>query len=231
VALLSALKKKQMPKALLFVGKIEIWDVETRKPLAVDTKALDNPMSWFPDGKRLAYVKLVPRNQLAETSPGLDAFGTYGGERWDEVPAVYTLDTESGISTFLHVGWTPIVSSNGKTILVGGWNEKMDFTWRSFRPSNHQSVTVRWPGDHGGAIAMPTENMVLYWGSPTTGLRTKHKPLDNIGHGGPKPVVTLKVADVGSGEFQTVVPDIDPRILVSFGQIEENAKPPVNSRP
>ena len=66
VALLSAVKKKQMPGALLGVGTIEIWDVARRKSLAVDAMALDQPMSWFPDGMRLAYVKLVPSNQSSK---------------------------------------------------------------------------------------------------------------------------------------------------------------------
>ena len=68
-----------MPKAFLNVGKLEIWDVLRKKPLAVDTKALNEPMSWFPDGKRLAYVRLVPRNQLLDPPLGLDEFGKYGG--------------------------------------------------------------------------------------------------------------------------------------------------------
>jgi hypothetical protein len=66
VALLSAVKKKQMPGALLGVGTIEIWDVARRKSLAFDAMALDQPMSWFPDGMRLAYVKLVPSNQSSK---------------------------------------------------------------------------------------------------------------------------------------------------------------------
>jgi hypothetical protein len=174
VALLTALKEKQMRGALLHVGKIEIWDIEKRVPLAVDAKALDNPMSWFPDGKRLAYVKLVPRDQLPQRAPGLEEFGKYGEYKWGEVPTVFVLDIQTGTSTFLHVGWTPIVSLDDKIVLVGGWNDQMDFVWRRVGVVNGQSEPVRWPGDAGGAIAAPTEDIVLYWGLPTTGAPVKY---------------------------------------------------------
>jgi len=221
VALLSAVKGKQMPRAFLHVGKIEIWDVARKTPLAVDPKALNEPMSWFPDGKRLAYVKLVPRNQLPDPPLGLDEFGKYGGELWDEVPAVYVLDIQTGTSTFLHFGWKPIVSWDGKVVLVGGWNNQMEFTWRRVTVSNRQSVPIRCPGDAGGAIAVPAEDVVLYWGLPTKGAQIKYTRNNSLFHGGPRPMLTLKVAVIGSDKFQTVVPEIDPRSLVTFGHLLE----------
>jgi hypothetical protein len=118
VALLTALKAKGMRGALLHVGKIEIWDIEKKAPLAVDTKALNSPMSWFADGKRLAYAMLVPRNLLPPQALGLEQFGKYGDREWGEVRAVFVLDTQTGTSTFLHVGWTPIVSLDDKVYFL-----------------------------------------------------------------------------------------------------------------
>src|SRR5262249_7248166 len=148
---------------------------------------------------------------------GLEAFGKYGGKSWDEVPAVYMLDIQSGTSTFLHVGWTPIVSSDGKMVLVGGWNDQMEFTWRRVTLSNRRSVPVRLPGDAGGAIAAPSEDIVLYWGLPTTGAPIKYTRHNSLFHGGPKLMLTLKVAVFDTNQFQTVAPEINPRSLVSFG--------------
>jgi hypothetical protein len=77
VALLSRLEPKQMPEALLHVGRLEIWNLDSRAGRSTSVRALDQPMSWFPDGKRLAYSKLVPRDELAPKSPGIDPFGQY----------------------------------------------------------------------------------------------------------------------------------------------------------
>lgn len=219
VAFISDVEGKQMPRALLSIGQIEIWDVGTKTPLVVNTKALDEAMSWFPDGERLAYVRLVPRNELPNPALGLDIFGKYAGELWDQVPAVYILHTRSGESTFLHVGWTPVVSLDGKTVLVGGWGDTyVNFTWMRVDMHNRQSKSVQWPGDAGGAIAAPSENIVLYWGSPTTGAPIKYIT-DNSRLYGAKLMLTLKATLIGSAEFQTVVPEIKVRSLVSFGQV------------
>ena len=231
VALLSALKRKQMTQALLRVGTIEIWDVAGKKPLAFDMRALDQPMSWFPDGKRLAYVKLVPRDRLPKPALGLDEFGTFGGHLWDEVPAVHVLDTQSGASTFLHVGWTPIVSSDGKTVLVGGWNVRMEFIWKCFTVSDGRSAPVRLPGDAVGPIAAPSENLVLYWGLPTTGAPIKYTKHNSMFQGGPRPMLTLKVAAVDSNRFQTVAPEISPVSLVSFGRVSHRPLPVASDPP
>jgi hypothetical protein len=174
-------------------------------------------MPWFSDGKRLVYVKLVPRDQLPVPSLGLDVFGKYAGQSWDEVPAVYVLDIPSGTSTFLHVGWAPIVSSEGNVVLVGGWDDQMEFTWRRVTFSDRRSMPVRLPGDAGGAIAALSEDIVLYWGLPTTGCPIKYTKHNSLFHGGLKLMLTLKVALVGTNQFQTVIPEINPRSLVGFG--------------
>jgi hypothetical protein len=178
-------------------------------------------MSWFPDGKRLVSVKLVPRDQLPNPPLGLEAFGKYAGKSWDEVPAVYVLDIQSGTSTFLHVGWTPIVSSDGKMVLVGGWDDQMEFTWRRVTVPDRRSVPVRWPGDAGGAIAAPCEDVVLYWGLPTTGAPIKYTKHNSMFHGGPKLMLTLKLALFDTNRFQTMALEINPRSLVSFGRSPE----------
>jgi hypothetical protein len=172
-------------------------------------------MSWFPEGRRLAHVRLVPRDQLPEPPLGLEEFGKYGGMVWDEVPAVYVLDIESGTSTFLHVGWTPIVSSDGEKVLVGGYNDQMELCWRRLTVASKRSEPIRWPGDYGDAIALP-DDVVVYWGLPTTGAPIKYTQ-GNSALRGPKLMLTLKVATIDSTRFQTVVPAIDPRSLVSFG--------------
>jgi hypothetical protein len=219
VAFLSAIEDRQMPGALLHSGKIEIWDVSQQAPLEIDVTALDLPMSWFPDGKRLAYVMLVPRDKLPESLLGLEDFGNDGANRWEEVPAVYVLDLETKESTFLHVGWTPIVSYDGRAVLIGGWNQNMEFSWRRMDLEQQRSARVSLPGDAGRAVAVPTEQLVLYWGFPTTGAPVKWSD-NNSSLVGPKLMLTIKAGMTDSNQFQTVVSEIDPRSLVSFGRSE-----------
>lgn len=220
-AFLSGLADKQMPRALLHEGNIEIWDIGKKVRNDVTTKAIDQPMSWFPDGKRLAYVKLVPRNELPEPAAGLERFGQYFGESWDAVPAIHILNIETGQTGFVHVGWVPVVSRDGKSILVGGWDNHSKFTWSRLQLENHKTMPVNWPGDAGGAIAVPSDNVVLYLGLPTVGGTLQYTK-NNSPLRGPKLVLTLKVAIMDSSEFQTVVPRIDPRDLVSFGRVLKN---------
>ena len=218
VAFLSALGERQKPRALLHEGKIEIWDIEKGVKHEATAKAINQPMSWFPDGKRLAYAKLVPRDELPKEALGLAEFGEYFGDSWDEVPAIFVLDVESGKSNFMHVGWTPVVAFDGNSVLVGGVDKRLKFSWRRFLVEEQKSVAVNWPGDAGGAIAMPSKDIVIYKGLPTAGAPLEFTKSNSL-VGGPKPMVTLKVAVIDSDQFQSVIPAIDYRDPVSFGRV------------
>jgi hypothetical protein len=186
--------------------------------LDVTARALNQPMSWFPDGKRLAFVKLVGRDELPKHAIGLAEFGGYFGESWNAIPSIYVLNIESGQTSFLHVGWTPVVSGDGKAVLVGGWDNRSKFSWNCYRLDSGESLPVQWPGDAGGAIALPADNIVLYKGLPTAGGPLESTKNNNE-HRGPKFMIALNVALIGSDGFQTVVADFDPRDLVSFGRV------------
>lgn len=163
--------------------------------------AIDAPMSWFPDAKRLAYVKLVRRHELPIPPIGLEYFGQYFGNQWDEVPAVYVFDFESGQSSFVHVGWVPVVSLDGRTILVGGWDANSGFSWNLFDVASRESKPVRWPDDTGNVIGVLADNVVLYRGSTAAES------------------LAVKAAVIDSAEAQTLVPAIDRHDLLSFGRI------------
>jgi hypothetical protein len=203
---------------LLEAGSLEIWDVKKKTGGDVGVTAVEHHsdafvsnLCWFPDGKRLAYVELLPRDKVdlsAKLGEFADAF-----RKWEKVPVVHVLDLETSKKTFLHVGLQPIVSSDGETVLVEGLD-----CWRLVNVRSGESKAAQWPGNVR-PIALVDSKLVLYWGLSTTGTRrqfTEHNsPLS-----GPKPKLTLKVAEINTKKFQTVVPYIDPRRVVSFGVTE-----------
>jgi hypothetical protein len=176
--------------------------------------ALDSPCSWFPDGKRLAYSALIRRDQLAANAPGLETFESYFGYRWDELPAIYILNVDSGESEFFHLGWTPVVSRDGASIVIGGWaNDAMQ--WWKVSVDDMISTQLKPPGIAGDILALPTDEISVYWALPTAGadieLTKNNSPLR-----GPKLMLTIKAADE-QGKFKTLAPFVDPRSPVSFG--------------
>src|SRR5262249_27839153 len=124
VAFLSGLQSVQMPDALLSAGSLEIWDIAQKAGRKADVTAVDESLSWFPAGKRLAYVALVPPGEVAKSASELGDFGACF-KKWDKVPAVHVLDIDTGKKTFLHLGWRPVVASDGKTVLVQDFDNRL----------------------------------------------------------------------------------------------------------
>jgi hypothetical protein len=177
-------------------GPIEVWNIHTKGEHDTHIEALNNGLSWFPDGKRLTYVE-----------PG-------------EPETVYVLDVESGARKPLHKGSFALVSTDGESVLVITEEGNLIVDAKT-----GESRRVDWPGKYqgwsplsrwGGPIALIDNDLILYWALPTTGsspeVTENNSPLV-----GPKPMGTLKLADLSSGRFQTVVHYLDPRRGVSFG--------------
>jgi hypothetical protein len=199
------------PTFPLRIGALEIWDVEKRTGRPLDLFALDRRLSWFPDGRRLAYVELVPlAKAVFPSNSATDAFGD-SFRTWEAVPEVRILDVNTGRRVTIHTGWDPVVAADGKSVLV----RDADNHWRRADVATGWSQPVRWPGDAGGAIALTADGLVVYWGLPTIGTapdftRTFGTAL------GPRAMKTLKVAELSTQRFETLLPSLDPRRDVSF---------------
>jgi len=215
VAFISHVKNRQMPRALLSVGRLEFWNLNGNTGPETKITALDEPMSWFPDGQRLAYAALVPRKALPQDADGLEAFGNYCGEVWEEIPAIYIYDLTSGKSEFFHVGWQPVVSYDGKTVFVGGWGGN-NFSWHRVNVKTGESTHFVLPGGAGPILGTTPDNFVLYVGLPTAGSPIRFTD-NNSPLRGPKQMLTIKVTNEKGKKFQTIVPYLDPRSHASFG--------------
>jgi hypothetical protein len=185
-------------------GPIDVWNIHTKAEHDTHIEALNRGLSWFPDGKRLTYVQL------------------------GEPETVYVLDVESGERKPLHKGGFALVSTDGESVLVNTEEGDIINTEEGniiVDVKTGESRKVDWPGKYprwspsvhwGGPIALIDKDLILYWGLPTTGAAPKVTE-NNSPLVGPKPMGTLKLADLSSEKFQTVVPYVDPRRELSFG--------------
>lgn len=219
VAFLSELVPVQMPSAYLSVGVVEIWDIYTKAGRQTDIRALDDGLAWSPDGNRLAYVKLVDPKATA----GLDLTDNTFGQafrQWQRVPAVFVRDLDAGTDAFLHLGWRPVISWDGRSVLVSD----LQANWQRVDVANGHSENITWPaGFWGSVVAYPAKDLVLAWCLPTEGGDIKYTQ-NNSPLRGPKEMLTLKLVKLNGKEFQTVIRDVDPRTHVSFGQVRKNAE-------
>ena len=67
-----------------------------------------------------------------------------------------------------------------------------------------------------GVLALSADGVALYWALPTEGSPPEYTRVWSS-MVGPRPMKTLKVAELSTGRFETVVSSIDPRRDLTFG--------------
>jgi Tol biopolymer transport system component len=211
---LGLLPNGRSENALLYVGSIEIWSIDRRQSVKRDVNAIDSPLAWFPDGKRLAYVKLAePR----EGAMRRDAIFARQFQNWKKIPSVYVWDVDAGTETFLHVGSAPMVSQDGRFVLISEYDGRawvhvrVDVeTGESTRVAYHESKNA---GE--SVIASTAQDIVL-----TSNLTYKRKRglfrLFEV----PERIVTFGLARLDTEEFRTLL-TVEYAREVSFGQVSE----------
>ena len=217
IAFMSNVGHTTMDGEYLETGTLAVWRAETSRAVEIATSVDDRGVAWFPDGVRLAYVSSVPRQSLGEAE--MDRLtGGAPDCRQDAVarqfvPLVYLVDVRSGVARALHAGMNPVVSTDGAAVLLECASAMLVDT----SGVNPRGVTL--PGDLHRPLALIDGRLVLYWALPTQGTPVLRSPHGSFGAG--TQLVTIKIADLATGRFQTVIPAIDPRWEASFGQSKD----------
>ncbi|MDP6720397.1 MAG: hypothetical protein QGF59_17170, partial [Pirellulaceae bacterium] len=219
VAFLSNMNAIQMPGAYLHTGSLEIWNLDSKKQeQVVQTTALNQPMAWFTDGNRLAYTKLIPRKQIPVKGAGAERLRRYVVRGWKVVPAVFVLDTKTGKSTFLCVGWQSTISPDGKTAIVTGWSNllQVNVETQKASPLSLPGIAMRAWDSAPVILGIARDGTVLYRGGPLKGKQarwtTGNSPLV-----GRKSMLTVRSADPVTGKTTVLIPYFDPRHTIAFG--------------
>jgi hypothetical protein len=214
--------RQQMPSALLETGVLELWNIAANQQVPCKETCLNEQMSWFPDGKRLAYVKLMRRSVVPKSLSRPDDFDTFT-QNWDSVPCVFILDAETKTSTFFHRGWSPFVAADGSSMLVCEWGRSQSSkTWHLIDIQSRASRVVGWGGDQQKDVVYPvallSSSKLISWSLPAPGTRreyTQHySPL-----AGPRQILSIIATELNGNRYQVIWPSIDPRRNCSFGVV------------
>ncbi len=213
VALHTDLTGVQMPNALLDVGSIEIWSIDRKQSVKRAVNAIDYPLAWFPDGKRLAYVKLAdPRAGAGRR----DETFARKFRNWEKIPSVYVWDVDAGTETFLHVGSAPVVSQDGRFVLISEY----DHAWAHVRVdvATGESTSVIYHGSNkagASVIASPAQDIVL----ASDMIYKRKRGLFRLFEV-PERIVTFGLARLNTEDFRTLL-TVEYANVVSFGQVSE----------
>jgi hypothetical protein len=190
-------------------GALEVWDVDARRRLPLRLTALDAGLSWLPDSTTLAYVATVARAAIPAHLDPIEGHGVFA--RSSHVPGIHLLDTDSRRQTLIQLGTDPLVSSDGDSLLMVSLTGRL----RRVTLRTGETTDVMLPDKRGRAVALLKGRYVLYRARPAEGEPIARSPYGSFRAG--LEMISLKIRDIETGAFQTVVPIIDPRWSVSFG--------------
>ena len=176
----------------LIQGPLRLWDSAAQSVRDLPATAAGERPSWFPDGRRLAWV-----------SPAMPGH--------EPEPVVHVLDTQTGSDTILATGHLPLVSSDGQTVLV---TRGRSFELVLVNVATRAEQKIARAHGMGTPIALFDSRYLLYKGRPTAGAATG-TTINNSPLVGPKAMLAVKVMDLQTMEFATLIPLIDPRSSVT----------------
>jgi hypothetical protein len=190
---------------------------KSAKPLGV--RALEGADIEWISSNEIAFTRLIPRDDLppairAQTGRGSDESEQFGHEfkSLNMLPVAHIRNLADGTERAVHLGVGFTVSADQKQMLVRDDKNRMRLV--DLGTGNAQSATLAGVTNRG-VIGFVGANKVLYWSLPTEG-REVRKTQFNSPLVGPKLMLSLKVGELNTSSFATVIPFIDPRARVTL---------------
>lgn len=205
---------KLIPNVYVSIGHLEIIDTDKKSDVKTSIKVLDQGLDWFPDGSKLVYTALIPRFQISKDIETQFADG-FGSDMisWPNTPIVTMLNLKDMSTKQLHIGWNPRVSKDGSSIAIQDYQGRI----RLYKVSNGSSLPVSVPiGQECHVFSMIGKDYLLYKTIPIKGR--KHRMTSTFGR---TPIWTLRVAQMNTTRYKTVVQDLDRHRRVSYGVVEQ----------
>ena len=211
VAFISNYHGVQFKKPYLYVaeGDLEIWNIKTGKQIKIIKNVLDQGISWFPKGRRLALVRAVSREKVSEKMREHED-DKRKNKTWLKVPVIKVHDVYSDTEQTIFPGLNPLISPNGKKILINEENE----SYIMYNLSSARVTSVSFPGQSFRAFAFINNDTLLYQGNPAEGEAQKSR---RKSMGGRIPIWLLKIGKINSNKYYTVSQELDIHNKVSFG--------------
>jgi hypothetical protein len=216
VAFLLLTGEDQMPGALLTSGTIMLWDLKREQSTTTSITALNDFLSWFPNSEELLFTALSDRgnmNALPRSPLTLQA-----QEAWSRYPVSFVYHVMTKKVRSLHPGIHTLLSPDGQTILLlnGG-------LWTLVDTGSLASKQLGVPSGYWLAPrALLNDRKCLYVGFPTEGSVVRRSKYGSFSVG--SLMKSLKVGDLDTWEFQTIIPYFDYRDPVSFGETSAGKK-------
>lgn len=201
----------QAPAVFLEEGTVEIWNGQNGQRSVTGVAAIAQGLAWFPDGRHLAVVRLLPRSVADPLEGAADGFGS-DFLSWPRVPVVCSLDVVTRQTEVLHVGWSPVVAEDGKHVIV----EDLKGRLRRVDVRTGESKSTSLPGKSGEVLWLQRDGMAVYWGWPTEGQPTQQAPMFSPA-GGRRDLLPLRAAKLDAQQSQKILSGVDPRRLTSVG--------------
>lgn len=199
-------------------GNISIWNLNSKNVLNFKNNALEDYINWFPDNRRIVFVSFLDRKEISKLPNKkilLNSSFAVKLSNWTALPVITILNIETGEAEYIHVGRFPVISQNGDSIIFSNFYSE---NWKLYSLNKNKVTDFNAPpGMVGFGPLAFNDKYILYWGLPTKGSKIKYTKNNSLLRG-PKPMLTIKVAEIDTDKFETIIPYIDPRSKISYGK-------------
>ena len=189
----------------LFVGPLRCWstgDGQERMLRDDPLLALGERPAWSRSGQQLVYAAPGPQGRASPTplAPSMQPD-----------PQIRRFDLATGRDEVLTLGHHPVLSNEGQSMLLRPPGPRGWVWWDIARASARPMAPIAGLRD---PLALVGSRYLIYTGAPSPGAPAG-TTVNNSPLAGPKPMLSIKVADLASGAYETLLDGIDPRRVLA----------------